>query len=152
MAALTRVRLPTGAQKQVQLLSCPALIAIEGHDARHSPESLTLRDVGVRDLSFLRSVDRLRVLVVSGAAALTDLSGLAAARSLEHLAITYCPAVTDLAPVAGLTRLRSLDLKYSAIRDLRPVLELPDLAMLDLTGCDVDRSVLAGARFQIVGG
>jgi hypothetical protein len=31
------------------------------------------------------------------------------------------------------------------------VLELPDLALLDLTGYDADRSVLAGARFQITG-
>ncbi len=84
---------------------------------------------GIADLSFLRSMPKLEVLILSYTSAsdlsplagcknleylelsgteISDLSPLAGLSSLRHLNIAACPQVTDISPLTGLTGLERL--------------------------------------------
>lgn len=86
-------------------------------------------NAGVTDLSFLRSMPKLEVLILSytsvsdlsplaecenleylelSATEISDLSPLAGLGSLRHLNIAACPQVTDISPLYGLTGLERL--------------------------------------------
>jgi hypothetical protein len=65
--------------------------------------------------------------------AVTDLTPLAGCTGLQHLHLCGSGAVTDLGPLAGLGSLRTLDLEWRDVRDLRPLSGLP-LEHLSLDG------------------
>lgn len=130
---------------------------------------LAVRARGVTDLAPLRHLDRLTTLDLSGTRP-GSLEPLLSLRALTDLSLIGTDS--DITPVGGLRRLRRLDLdqndvpdlefltglselqelglSFTDVTDLTPLLALPRLAMVDVTGTDADTTALErrGVRIE----
>lgn len=85
-----------------------------------------------RILRRFEQLGQLRTLRLN-ACPLTDLVGIEWwADTLSDLSLRGASALTDLRPLRAMTRLNSLDLSETDVRDLTPLRELPNLAALHL--------------------
>ena len=91
---------------------------------------LRLGHAPVRDLGFVAALDRLEILGLWNTG-IDDavLAGVRGARRLRALHCGHNP-ITDLAPLAELAELEELDIRYSSVRDLSPLEQLPGLRRL----------------------
>ncbi len=80
------------------------------------------------DLSFLREMPQLRVLILAVGPA-TDLSPLAELEHLEYLEL-FWNRITDISPLTSMKYLMDLNLVNNLIRDLSPLKELKSLQRL----------------------
>lgn len=82
------------------------------------------------------ALPQLLTLKLWGAGGLADLCCLAGCPSLRVLSMCKCGSVTDLAPLARWTpRLQKLDVSYTGVRSLAPLLSLPSLLLVTAHGC-----------------
>ena len=117
---------------------CPDLLALDlGHNN------------SIDDLSFLRYVPKLRVLIMSfniwqrgGKKPYVDISPIGDMKDLEYLEI--CKSnIADISPLANCTKLIDLNISTSYIHDLTPLYGLKHLRRLYLYGCDGSRAPIA---------
>jgi internalin A len=112
------------------------------------------------NLSFLRALDQLQILIlmdcgnladdnvleglhsltyleINDCSQLTDLAPICALHTLQSLRLFGCTKITNIAPISELRALLSLDLSWCEhLTDLAPIAELHALQSLDLTGCE----------------
>lgn len=74
-------------------------------------------------IEFCKYMPDLEILIVSGSM-VSDLTPLANCTKLEWLELTYCSYVTDIAPLEGCVGLKCLNLGFTNVSDLTPVMDL----------------------------
>jgi Leucine-rich repeat (LRR) protein len=88
------------------------------------------------DLRFLRELNRLETLELSGFVGIEDLTAITGLTRLSALSLDSCIGISDLRPLAVLGGLTSLSIRgCSGVNDLRPLAQLAELRSLDVTGC-----------------
>ncbi len=102
------------------------------------------RGVGIRDLSFLEGLTRLKELDLWDND-VEDLSPLASLTGLRELWMPY-NLISDLSPLAGLDKLVQLHVYGNRISSLEPLRGLTSLNTLDLRGNPLEPGTLACLR------
>lgn len=87
------------------------------------------------DISFIANMTKLECLILSGGS-IRDISVLANCPNLEWLELIWCGYVNDLSSLEGLPNLKYLNVSFTAVTDLTPVMDLP-LERFQCMGCDV---------------
>jgi hypothetical protein len=93
---------------------------------------------GARDLSVLGHFPALTGLDLFGSD-LTALDALTSMRDLRSLRVVACP-IADLDPLRGLSLLETLELNFTFVEDVAPILELPALHRVRLMGNPLTQS------------
>ena len=118
---------------------------LHGKHPNHSSEEFALLkycrnllalDLGhnnLTDISFLRSMPRLRVLILGENQRLRDITEIGSLRNLEYLELFTC-GITDISPLVNLTRLMDLNLANNRVQDWRPLMQMPWLKRLWISG------------------
>ncbi len=83
----------------------------------------------IRNLSFLQSMPRLRVLILGENQTLKDISPIGELQDLEYLELFWC-AFRDLSPLTKLTKLMDLNICKNTVDDWRPLMEMKQLKRL----------------------
>jgi serine/threonine protein kinase len=104
----------------------------------------------IDDLSALKETTKLTSLNLKKATGVRDLSPLKHL-PLGNLTLEGCTNVVDLSPLEG-TRLTSLDLTLTSVKDLSPLKGVPTLRNLNLSGCQDlhDLGALAGMKLNSI--
>ena len=96
-------------------------------------QRLTLLNQPLESLEGIQRLDALESLDVRNCAALTELSAAFKMQGLHRLTVMGCP-LRSLDGVQHLTELEELCLSHTGVNDLRPLLELPALRSVRLSG------------------
>lgn len=75
-------------------------------------------------IEFCKYMPDLEILIVSGSL-VSDVTPLANCTKLWWLELAYCSKVTDVSALVGCESLRNLNLSFTNVTDITPVLELP---------------------------
>ncbi len=95
--------------------------------------ALDLGHNNLTDISFLRNMPRLRVLILAENQKLKDIGPIAELQDLEYLELFWC-AVTDITPLTKLAHLTDLNLCSNKVKDWRPLKEMKQLKRLWVSG------------------
>ncbi len=87
----------------------------------------------LKDLSFLRNMPRLRVLILGENPTLKNIDPISELRDLEYLELFTC-GITDISPLAKLPNLTDLNLCNNKVQDWRPLKEMKQLRRLWISG------------------
>lgn len=98
--------------------------------------ALDLGHNNITDLSFLRSMPRLRVLILAENQKLKDITPIGELRDLEYLEL-FWTAVQDLTPLKSLPNLMDLNLSKTTLLDISPLLEMKQLRRLWLANVNI---------------
>ena len=98
--------------------------------------ALMLGEKSANDLSFLKDLSMVRVLVLYSCEDVRNISPLARLTGLVDLQVGKT-GVTDLSPLAGLVRLRRIEASYTPICNVEPLAQLTNLQELDLSHTEV---------------
>ena len=99
-------------------------------------KSLLALDLGhnnLTDISFLRNMPNLRVLILGENQKLKNVGELAALQDLEYLELFTC-GIRDITPLTKLTKLMDLNLGNNQVEDWRPLKEMTWLKRLWIPG------------------
>ena len=95
--------------------------------------ALDLGHNNLTDLSFLRNMPRLRVLILGENQKLKDIEVISELQELEYLELFTC-AFTDITPLTKLPNLMDLNLANNKVQDWRPLKEMKQLKRLWISG------------------
>lgn len=98
--------------------------------------SLLALDLGhnyVSDLSFLRNMPHLRVLILGENTTLKNIEVIGELKELEYLELFTC-GFTDISPLVNLPNLMDLNLSNNKVKDWRPLKEMKQLKRLWISG------------------
>ena len=84
--------------------------------------ALDLGHNNLTDLSFLRSMPRLRVLILGENQKLKNIEEIGNLQDLEYLELFTC-SISDISPLTKLTRLMDLNLANNKVKNWRPLKE-----------------------------
>lgn len=93
---------------------------------------LDMGHMGITDYSFLESMPRLQYLILADTPG-TDFSPISACTEMIFLEL-FLTAFDDTALLADMTKLEDLNLSFSMVRDITPLLEMKQLQRLWLPG------------------
>ena len=93
----------------------------------------------ITDLSFLRNMPHLRVLILGENQKLKNLEPIGELQDLEYLELFTC-AFRDITPLTKLPRLMDLNLCNNAVTDWRPLKEMKQLKRLWVSGLKIRTS------------
>ena len=91
--------------------------------------ALDLGHNNLTDVSFLRNMPRLRVLILAENQKLRDIEPIGELQDLEYLEL-FWTAVRDLTPLTKLPNLMDLNLSKTEVSDWRPLMEMKQLKRL----------------------
>ena len=113
---------PNHSSREFSLLKyCTKLLALDlGHN-------------NLTDISFLRSMPHLRVLIFGENQKLQNIEEIASLPELEYLELFTC-GIVDISPLTKLTRLMDLNLANNKVQDWRPLKEMTWLKRLWISG------------------
>ena len=116
---------PNHASREFELLKyCTNLLALDlGHN-------------NLTDITFLRSMPRLRVLILGENQKLKNIEVLADLKDLEYLELFTC-GIKDITPLTKLPNLIDLNLANNSVADWRPLKEMKQLKRLWISGMGV---------------
>lgn len=108
-----------------QLKYCTDMVALDlGHN-------------GISDISFVKYMPNLRVLIMSDNNPLTDISPVATCTNLVYFEAWFC-RIADLSPLEYLVNLQDVNVCYNwRVSDVTPILHLPRLERLFMSHCSV---------------
>lgn len=96
-------------------------------------KALDLGHNNLTDISFLRSMPHLRVLILGDNNHLKNIETVGELKELEYLELFSC-GITDISPLTKLTNLMDLNLANNAVKDWRPLKEMKWLKRLWISG------------------
>lgn len=114
---------------------CPNHPSSEFGLLKYCTEMLAL-DLGhnnLTDISFLRGMPHLRVLILGENQRLKNIELLAELQDLEYLELFTC-GIRDITPLTKLPRLMDLNLANNSVKDWRPLKEMKQLKRLWISG------------------
>jgi hypothetical protein len=116
---------PNHASREFELLKyCTNLLALDlGHN-------------NLTDITFLRNMPRLRVLILGENQKLKNIEVLADLKDLEYLELFTC-GIKDITPLTKLPNLIDLNLANNSVADWRPLKEMKQLKRLWISGMGV---------------
>lgn len=139
---IQRVRIPSATRRLS--LGQTGIVAIELPREGSRLGHLSATNTPMATLEGLERASQLSSLVLIGCGQLEDIDKLASAHRLRHLDLERCQAVRDLSPVHGLPALEWIDVTGTAVDDLRPLADCPNLAEVRAYG--VSAEALAAFR------
>ena len=104
--------------------------------------ALDLGHNNLTDLSFLRSMPRLRVLILGENQKLKNIEEIGNLQDLEYLELCTCN-ISDISPLTKLTRLMDLNLTNNKVKDWRPLKEMKGLKRLWISGMCAKKMTVA---------
>ena len=107
--------------------------------------ALDLGHNNLTDLSFLRNMPHLRVLILGENQKLKNIDELAGLPDLEYLELFTC-GIRDISPLTKLPRLMDLNLANNVVKDWRPLKEMKQLKRLWIS--DMGEHALSKAEKQ----
>ena len=93
---------------------------------------LVISELQVEDLSIIEHMTDLQKLYLSDCG-ISDLSAVSSFKNLEYLNLSY-NQITDISPLSDLTNLRELDLSYNKVEDISAIANMKKLEFIDLDG------------------
>ena len=124
---------------------CPNHPSSEFELLKYCTEMLAL-DLGhnnLTDISFLRSMPRLRVLILGENKHLKNIELIGELQDLEYLELFTC-GIRDITPLTKLPRLMDLNLANNSVKDWRPLKEMKQLKRLWIS--DMGEHALSAAE------
>lgn len=92
---------------------------------------------GITSLAGIEKLTNLRILNCTHQPNLSDFEALNKLPNMEHIDLSYCKHMTDISFARHMPKLRSISLAGYTIKDLSPLVGLPQLSKVRLYGCRV---------------
>lgn len=92
-------------------------------------EELVVSDTGMDNLKLIKECVKLKRLVVAGTA-IKNLEGIEKLTALEHLDLAECKQLTSLKGLENMHKLKYLDISYTQIQEIQPLLYLKNLEII----------------------
>lgn len=116
-----------------QLKYCTDMVALDlGHNA-------------ITDVSFVKYMPNLRVLILSDNHTLTDISPVATCKNLVYFEAWVCK-IKDLSPLQYLVNLLDINMCYNKCSDITPLLKLPRLERIYMSHCGLSGNSIKQLR------
>lgn len=99
-------------------------------------EVLNVSGSPISDISNLGNFTKLKLVNFTGTK-ITSLRGIEKCQDLLELSIWGCIGIRDLTPISTAYKLRTLDMDYTSVDDLYPLINLKQLEFLFMDNCDM---------------
>ena len=129
--------------ERLEVMHCPSLHDLGALGKCRNLRQLALVNCGVSNLSPLAGAEGLETLVLSNLGHLGKVTPMGPKPLLRELSIHDCPKVANLNCLRDMRELRHCSLQGFRGRRVQPVFSLPELRSLDLASCTLeDRDLL----------